>query len=92
MNEGQQFGWLTVIERAPRPEGIEHRLSFFKCRCRCGAEVVVRSDALRMATRRKCSAECSHHEEKIRIIRTEFSYRRPDGIAVFGSEKSEEKQ
>ena len=79
-----QFGWLTVIERAPQPEGIEHRLSFFKCRCRCGAEVIVRSDSLRGGTRRKCSVDCPHKETKIRITRTEVSRRGIEHILIYG--------
>ena len=86
-----QFGFLTVIERADPPEGIEHRLSFFKCSCRCGAEVVVRSDALRGGSKRKCSTECPYRPENFSIHRMEYSSRHPDGSQQIFEVKSEEK-
>ena len=86
-----QFGFLTVIERADPPEGIEHRLSFWKCRCRCGAEVVVRSDALRGGSKRKCGTECPYRPEKFLIHRMEYSRRSPDGVPQVLEVKSEEK-
>jgi hypothetical protein len=55
---GENFGWLTVLRRADPPAGSDHRLSSWLCRCRCGTEAVVRSDALRGCSRRKCSPLC----------------------------------
>jgi hypothetical protein len=84
---GENFGFLTVIERAPRPEGVDHRLSFWKVRCRCGAEVVCRSDALRGCTRRKCCILCPYQPEKICVSRREFGR---DGSQQFFEVNSEE--
>lgn len=40
---GKTSGWLTVIERVPRPEeaSVKARGTWWKCRCRCGNEKIV---------------------------------------------------
>jgi hypothetical protein len=66
----QTFGWLTVIDRAPKPEGIKARVSWWICKCRCGAEVTVRRDTLENGKRRKCGASCSYVDPRIRLVFT----------------------
>jgi hypothetical protein len=86
-----QFGWLIVLSRADPPPGTDHRLSYWKCRCRCGVEIICRSDALRGCTRRRCGPFCTHRETKIRITRTEISQRNPAGSLQILEVISEEK-
>jgi hypothetical protein len=54
---GVTYGWLVVIGRAPKPENTSHRLSWWRCRCRCGNEITVRADELDNGFRRSCK-EC----------------------------------
>jgi len=54
---GQTFGYLTVTSRAPAPEHVKGRLSYWNVVCRCGRTAVLRSDALRDASKRLCG-EC----------------------------------
>lgn len=35
---GQKFGALTVIERAPKPEGSKSSSAFWLCQCDCGVK------------------------------------------------------
>lgn len=42
---GTRFGRLTVLHRA----GTQTGMTTWRCRCACGAETIVRSDALRRA-------------------------------------------
>jgi hypothetical protein len=67
---GRRFGFLDVVGRAPKPEDVVHRLSWFECRCLCGRIVIVRSDDLRMLKRRKCSDDCSYVVPKTRATFT----------------------
>jgi hypothetical protein len=54
------------------------------------AEVVVRRDALRGLTRRKCSPICTYRPEKIRVSRVEFSRQTPEGSHQFLEVQPEE--
>jgi hypothetical protein len=50
---GRQFGRLTVLRRKPRiPGGTTH--AEWVCRCRCGAEIVTTSSALRSGNTQSC--------------------------------------
>ena len=39
---GQRFGILTVICQTPKPKGYKTKGSYWKCRCDCGNECIVR--------------------------------------------------
>lgn len=65
---GQRFGRLEVVGRAPKPVGTKGRLSWWRCLCRCKAEVIVRRDTLENGTRRKCSAECPYRDPRLDLV------------------------
>jgi hypothetical protein len=48
---GQQFGYLTVIGRAPNGK---RGTAMFYCRCKCGRETIVKSGALKGGNTRSC--------------------------------------
>lgn len=48
----QEYGLLTVIERAPDRDGSGH--AYWLCRCACGRTVEVRSSKLAAATACGC--------------------------------------
>src|ERR1700733_11132196 len=48
---GIVFGFLTVVSRI---EPTARRQSQWKCMCRCGREIIVRSDALTRGEKRCC--------------------------------------
>ncbi len=51
---GKKFGRLTVIEPAPRPDGIKSHNQFWLCRCQCQKEVVVCGRSLRSGNTKSC--------------------------------------
>ena len=55
---GQQFGELTVIERAPDVR-VSSRTKFvmWKCRCSCGNEIIARANNLRSGNTRSCGCQ-----------------------------------
>ena len=65
----QQFGKLTFLYRADNKSGK----TYWHCRCDCGNEVDVRSDALRNGQTNSCGCLVSKGEEKIRKILEELS-------------------
>lgn len=67
--EGEVFGRLTVLYR----NGSKNRNAVWHCRCDCGNEVDVRSDALRNGQTNSCGCLVSKGEEKIRKILEELS-------------------
>ena len=50
VNVGDRFGLLTVIE----DKGVKGRKHYWKCRCDCGNETIVRGDALTSKSTRSC--------------------------------------
>lgn len=61
---GQRFGYLTVISRAGTTVGTVTQCALWLCKCKCGAEVVRRSQYLRSKHRthpRSCG--CHHGNE-----------------------------
>ena len=51
---GQKFGRLTVVERLPPQKDKVSRAVYWKCKCDCGNETVVRSDQLRQGIIKSC--------------------------------------
>lgn len=52
---GQVFGRLTVLEEAPAPtEYTAYRGLWYRCRCQCGNEAVVRRSSLVRGDTRSC--------------------------------------
>ncbi|AOY60557.1 hypothetical protein B2D07_18975 [Desulfococcus multivorans] len=51
---GQTFGRLTVIARAEKPDGLKDTSAYWKCKCLCGNEVVVRGRNLRRGNTSSC--------------------------------------
>lgn len=76
---GQQFGKLTVIERVHRIDPtIKHPATFWKCRCECGNEAVVRGGHLVSGHTKSCG--CFGSEVRIQngsISKHGMSGRRP---------------
>lgn len=78
--KGQRFGNLEVIERV----GKLHHLTLWRCRCDCGNEIIVKSDALRKGKITACRS-CipkhgpgyKHGDSNTRLYRiyTEMVYR-----------------
>jgi hypothetical protein len=55
---GQKFGMLEVLERSDPPPGITAdyyiQLSFWRCRCDCGREVIRPTGSLNNKSLRSC--------------------------------------
>ena len=51
---GQTFGYLTVIGRAEKPQGIKSRNAYWKCKCKCGKETIVMGTNLRSGNTKSC--------------------------------------
>ena len=49
---GKTFHWLTVIDGPIKKE--DSRKIYWKCRCQCGTEKIIRADALRSGTTKSC--------------------------------------
>jgi len=54
IKRGAKFGRLTVQCEVRRPEGLITKQAFWRCRCKCGKVVVVRSFLLRYGYTRSC--------------------------------------
>ncbi len=54
---GMVFGYLTVLERCG---SNKHKRPLYKCRCRCGKELLVDSNSLKRGNTRSCG--CLHKE------------------------------
>ena len=55
---GQQFGRLTALERAEKPEGIKSRNAYWLCQCDCGNTAIVDGSHLRSGNTKSCG--CLH--------------------------------
>lgn len=64
---GQTFGYLTVIERAKKPEGVKNRNAYWKCKCKCGNIEDVISSRLKIGEKQCCN-NCSKEKRKIQYI------------------------
>jgi len=60
---GRQFGLLTVLEYAGKVDGIH----FWRCRCKCGKETVVRSNFLLTGHTKSCG--CLQREQVLDNLR-----------------------
>lgn len=56
---GQKFGALTVIERAPKPEGSKSSSAFWLCQCDCGVKKIISGNVLKMGKARSCGCMTS---------------------------------
>lgn len=50
---GQEFGWLTAVEKI----GTLRRGAVWRCRCRCGAEVEALYECLRKGSKVSCGCK-----------------------------------
>lgn len=62
---GQRFGRLTVISEAPRGEKYP-RQKWYHCRCDCGSEIDINTNALTGGIRRSCG--CLQRESRFKDI------------------------
>lgn len=63
---GNQYGKLTVIERAARPEG-RPKGAYWLCQCDCGSQKVVRGVELRTGGTKSCGCILGEHSTKNEI-------------------------
>lgn len=59
---GQKFGRLTVLGRAPKPEGATSTSAFWYCICECGTKKVISGNVLRQGKAKSCG--CLNKEIK----------------------------
>lgn len=64
---GQKFGRLTVIEPAPRPNTVNNKHKYWKCRCDCQKEVVVDGVDLRSGNTTSCGCARKGRVHKGRV-------------------------
>jgi hypothetical protein len=57
---GQQFGRLTVIERA---ENSNHGHAQWRCVCRCGNETTAKGNNLRSGNSLSCGCKLAEHQK-----------------------------
>ncbi len=67
---GQEFERLTGLSRAPTPSGVRAG-TYWRCRCKCGKEVVARADGLGCGDNVSCGC---YRREKIRRYHFNESY------------------
>jgi len=92
---GQIFGELTVLHRAPKPEGSKSTSVFWLCRCSCGNEKVISGNVLRQGKARSCGCKTSEFLSKSHIkditgqhfgnLRVIKQVERPKGIKYGGA-------
>jgi len=51
---GQRFGRLTVLEQVPVPPFYATRNAWWKCKCDCGNETLVRGAAMKNGSVKSC--------------------------------------
>lgn len=61
LKPGDIFNDLTVIEEAERPENTKRKHIYWRCKCKCGNEVIVDGTNLRSGHTKRCW-ECAHKE------------------------------
>ena len=74
--QGMRFGMLTVVERVG---SLSHGEMFWKCKCDCGNEAVVRGSLLRNGETRSCGC---YHKIATQKFRKQNEYR-VDGNTVY---------
>ena len=74
--QGMRFGMLTVVERVG---SLSHGEMFWKCKCDCGNEVVVRGSLLRNGGTKSCGC---YHKIATQKFRKQNEYR-VDGNTIY---------
>jgi len=91
---GQQFGKLTVIERANKPEGSSSTAAFWKCRCECGTEKIISGNVLRQGKAKSCGCynKQYHYNNTEDLTNKRFGHllvlrraQRPEGLKSAGA-------
>lgn len=66
LKPGQVFGRLTVLEEAPAPtEYITYKGLWYRCRCQCGNEAVVRRASLVAGGTKSCGCLLREHARDV---------------------------
>ena len=68
---GKIYGKLTVVEKAETPKGKIG--AYWKCKCKCGNEVIVKGDYLRNGDTQSCGCLNSKNEAQIAIMLKELN-------------------
>lgn len=63
---GKKFGRLTVLKRAPRPEGVKGNDAYWLCQCDCGNTTIVMGKSLKNGKTKSCG--CYRHDKNIRDL------------------------
>jgi hypothetical protein len=70
--KNRQFGYLTVLRRAPTPGHIvkRNKSAYWLCSCRCGNEVILSADKLRQKHTKSCGclAEELHEQSVVNML------------------------
>lgn len=74
---GKKFGKLSVIEFSYKND---HRVSFWKCKCDCGNEIIVSSNKLRTGHTKSCG--CLRHKKQDPLLRSNLTGRRFGKLTV----------
>ena len=83
LKPGQVFGRLTVLEEAPAPtEYITYKGLWYRCRCQCGNETVVRRSSLVRGDTRSCG--CLRRENSSGVAKDKRARSSIAPGAVFG--------
>ena len=70
LKPGQVFGRLTVLDEAPAPtEYTTYKGRWYRCRCRCCNEVVVRRSSLVAGSTRSCGCLRREHARDVALER-----------------------
>lgn len=64
---GNKYGRLTVIAEAERPEKITSTVAYWKCRCECGKETIVRGAALRNGRVLSCGCLAKERASEVNL-------------------------
>ena len=60
---GQRFGRLVALERVPTQPYYASGHMWWKCRCDCGQETLVRSNSLKQGAIRSCGCLRKEHAQ-----------------------------